>query len=69
MFSDMGENFFFEFNFAPSAVSLQTAGELIQLTGGGGHTTLLTSRGRLLVCGWNKNGQLAVQPYKDVTAL
>lgn len=39
----------------------------MQLTGGGGHTALLTATGKLLVCGWNKNGQLGIPPCEDIT--
>ena len=49
------------------AFSSQTVRDVVQVAGGGGHTVLLTSQGRLLVCGWNKNGQLGVQPCDDIT--
>ena len=39
----------------------------MQLTGGGGHTALLTAEGKLVICGWNKNGQLGTPPSEDIT--
>ncbi|XP_066276079.1 secretion-regulating guanine nucleotide exchange factor-like [Branchiostoma lanceolatum] len=39
------------------------------VTGGGGHTVLISAEGRLFVCGWNQKGQLGLGHREDVSVL
>lgn len=48
---------------------LLQSGTVHVLSGGGGHSALVTNKGELLVCGQNHKGQLGISHTTDVTSL
>jgi secretion-regulating guanine nucleotide exchange factor len=46
----------------PQQLSEPPSGQLVKVVGGGGHTLAVDRAGNLFVCGWNRFGQLGLNP-------